>query len=720
MTQAVTARPGIRTRRGILSSVILLLLAAVTFLLTRGSQGLTSTFVLTSQRGGVTIAAPELPLPTALTLWVMGSVILMAAIALLVREFKSVNTILTSMIALAILAFLVWATRDKSLNLTGMLVSSVVRATPIALAALSGIYSERSGVVNIGIEGMMLMGAFVAVIFASLTGSPFLGILAGMAAGMSLGLLHGLLSIKYRVNQIISGTGIIILALGLTSYLHRAFLEKNPALNSPGPAIPALAIPVLWKIPVIGPILFNQSPVIYALFALLILTQVLMYRTRWGLRVRAVGEHPRAADTLGINVFRTRYISVLLSGAFAGLGGAYMSIGSAGRFNEGMSAGKGFLGLAAMIFGNWNPGGAYLGALIFGFFDSWQEKLSILQVGVPPELLGMAARIDAEIDELFFQALGFGFRLPPGGFLRSPFLFCRSLLHFFFLLLVQLRFSVQCRQLLKDIGDGAVVTLEQVLGIGEGLRGGWGKLGDFSDGFLEECLNLPSQQEVVIDNRSQDRGMKKLRAKLAFQIPAPLDNAGLRNLGEFSEVLEFVEQSGNLQEHFLAWHAERQKIESLQDIFNLGSEPAAGASLPLLPNLEQIGHHPVHFLPVAPEMGFLANQEPNEGLDRRFAGFPAFQGPPQHRRLHGQVQQFDPPQVLFGNRFLSVGSAGGLRSRQRLLDEFRNRRNSSQKLFHDFGKNRMQFEKFFRCNHGFTPWGIHPTYRTIRTTTMSD
>jgi simple sugar transport system permease protein len=368
-------------------------LAGFTFLLTSGSQGLTSTFVLTSQRGGVTIPAPDLLLPTAATLWVLGAIVLMAAIALLVREFRSVNTILTSMIALVILAFLVWATRDKTLNLTGMLVSSVVRATPIALAALSGIYSERSGVVNIGIEGMMLLGAFVAVIFASLSGSSFVGILAGMVAGMLLGWLHGVLSIKYRVNQIISGTGIIILSLGLTSYLHRAFLEKNPALNSPGPAIPALAIPVLWKIPVIGPILFNQSPVIYALFGLLIFTHILLYRTRWGLRVRAVGEHPRAADTLGLNVFRIRYISVLLSGAFAGLGGAYMSIGSAGRFNEGMSAGKGFLGLAAMIFGNWNPGGAYLGALIFGFFDSWQEKLSILQVGVPPELLGMAPYI---------------------------------------------------------------------------------------------------------------------------------------------------------------------------------------------------------------------------------------------------------------------------------------------------------------------------------------
>jgi simple sugar transport system permease protein len=129
------------------------------------------------------------------------------------------------------------------------------------------------------------------------------------------------------------------------------------------------------------------------MFALLIITQILMNKTRWGLRVRSVGEHPKAADTLGINVFRIRYISVLLSGAIAGLAGTYMSIGAAGRFNEGMSAGKGFLGLAAMIFGNWNPFGAFTGSLIFGFFDSWQEKLSLLQVGIPVDLLGMAPYI---------------------------------------------------------------------------------------------------------------------------------------------------------------------------------------------------------------------------------------------------------------------------------------------------------------------------------------
>jgi simple sugar transport system permease protein len=236
---------------------------------------------------------------------------------------------------------------------------------------------------------MMLMGAFSSVVFASLTGSMLVGLLVGMLIGVLMAWLHGVLSIRYKVNQIISGTGIIILALGLTSYLQRSILNIFSELNSPGPAIAAVPIPLLWRIPVIGPIFFNQSPVIYLMIVLLFVTHFVMYHTRWGLRVRSVGEHPKAADTLGINVFRIRYMCVLISGAIAGLAGSYMSIGAAGRFNEGMTAGKGFLGLAAMIFGNWNPGGAFLGSLIFGFFDSWQEKLSILQVGIPVDLLGM-------------------------------------------------------------------------------------------------------------------------------------------------------------------------------------------------------------------------------------------------------------------------------------------------------------------------------------------
>jgi general nucleoside transport system permease protein len=380
-------------RRAVFIGVLSIVIAAFIVVLGIKAPGNTSTFVLTSQRAGVTIAAPDLVLPTAATMYVFGAVTGLLGIWQLVRGFKRDSFVIVVSAAIAVIAFLVWATSGASLNLTGMLVSSLIRATPIGLAALSGLYSERSGVVNIGIEGMMLIGAFVAAVFASVTGNQFVGIIAGMAFGMLMGLLHGVLSIKYRVNQIISGTGIIILALGLTSYLQRAFLNANPALNSPGPAIPALPIPLLWRIPVLGPLFFNQSPIIYTMIVLMIFTQVLMYNTKWGLRVRSVGEHPRAADTLGINVFTIRYISVLISGAIAGMAGAYMSIGSAGRFNEGMTAGKGFLGLAAMIFGNWNPGGAFLGSLIFGFFDSWQEKLSLLQIGIPVDLLGMAPYI---------------------------------------------------------------------------------------------------------------------------------------------------------------------------------------------------------------------------------------------------------------------------------------------------------------------------------------
>ena len=382
-----------RARREYMEGVGFLIIAAFILLLSRGTSGQTTTFVLTSQRAGLTISAPDLLIPTDIGLYVLAGLAALIGFWQLARGIERNNLAITVVVGLFILAFLVWATADKSLNMTGMLVSSLVRATPIALAALSGIYSERSGVVNIAIEGMMLLGAFAAVVFASVFDSLLLGVIGGILAGMLLGLLHAVLSIRYMVNQIVSGAGIIILALGLTSYLQRAVLNVFTELNQPGPAIAAVPIPGLWKIPVLGPVFFNLSPLIYLLFALLIFTHFLMNYTRWGLRVRSVGENPKAADTLGINVIRVRYISVLCSGAIAGLAGTYMSIGAAGRFNEGMTAGKGFLGLAAMIFGNWNPGGAFLGSLIFGFFDSWQEKLSLLQVGIPVDLLGMAPYI---------------------------------------------------------------------------------------------------------------------------------------------------------------------------------------------------------------------------------------------------------------------------------------------------------------------------------------
>jgi simple sugar transport system permease protein len=396
MSQAETinnvAQSGIRRRLTV--GIFLLVEAAVLLLLLIGTSGMVSTFVLASKRGGVDIPAPNLVIPTWASILAVVILCGLAGIWQLIKGFKRyTNTVLITLISLGIMLFLIWAARDKSLNLTGMLVSSVISATPIALAALSGIYSERSGVVNIGIEGMILLGAFVSVVVASMTKSLFLGFLAGIIAGLILGALHAVLSIRYRVNQIISGTGIIILALGITNYFYRAFLNPYPALNNSGPILASLPIPLLWRIPVIGPIFFNQSPVIYILFLLIIFTHFFYNYTKWGLRIRSVGENPKAADTLGINVFTLRYISVLISGAIGGFAGAYMGIGQIGFFQESMSAGKGFLGLAAMIFGNWNPGGAFLGSIIFGFFESWQNKLALLQVGIPSEFLAMAPYI---------------------------------------------------------------------------------------------------------------------------------------------------------------------------------------------------------------------------------------------------------------------------------------------------------------------------------------
>jgi len=396
MSQAVSMNSNAQggSRRRFTVGIFLLAEAAALLLLLIGTGGMVSTFVLASKRAGVDIAAPDLVIPTWASILAVAIFVGLAGVWQLIKGFKRyTNAVLITMISLGILLFLIWAARDNSLNLTGMLVSSVISATPIALAALSGIYSERSGVVNIGIEGMILLGAFLSVVVASVTHSLIIGFLTGILAGMLLGALHAVLSIRYRINQIISGTGIIILALGITNYFYRAFLNPNPALNNSGPILASLPIPLLWRIPVIGPILFNQSPVIYIMFLLILFTHFFYNYSKWGLRIRAVGENPKAADTLGINVFRLRYISVLISGGIAGFAGAYMSIGQIGFFQESMSAGKGFLGLAAMIFGNWNPGGAFLGSLIFGFFDSWQNKLSILQVGIPSEFLAMAPYI---------------------------------------------------------------------------------------------------------------------------------------------------------------------------------------------------------------------------------------------------------------------------------------------------------------------------------------
>jgi simple sugar transport system permease protein len=246
-------------------------------------------------------------------------------------------------------------------------------------------------VVNIAIEGMMLTGAMTGTLVGSLT-NMWIGLLAAVAVGGLLGLGHAILSIRYKADQIISGTVINIGAVGITSFISAKFLQKYQELNSPG-IFPAWDIPALSKIPFIGPIFFEHNLFVYALFFFLIVLHVGLFYTRWGLRMRSVGEHPKAADTLGINVFRTRYMAVILGGMMAGFGGGYFTVGSVGRFDEVMTAGRGFIGLAAMIFGNWTPFGSFGAGLLFGFTDSLASKLAILGVGIPSEVLLMVPYI---------------------------------------------------------------------------------------------------------------------------------------------------------------------------------------------------------------------------------------------------------------------------------------------------------------------------------------
>ncbi|MFH2038308.1 MAG: ABC transporter permease [Chloroflexota bacterium] len=302
------------------------------------------------------------------------------------------NRILGILIGLFVFGFLVWGAAGKSLNLEGLLMTTIQRAVPITLGAFAGILCEKSGVVNIAIEGMMLGGALVATIVGSLTHNLYIGLIAGMLTGMSLAWLLAILSIKYKTNQIIAGTVINIFSIGLTSYISARFVQQYEFLNSPG-TFPIWKIPLLSKIPIIGPVFFQNSIFVYAMLILMVVIHIALQKTRWGLRVRAVGEHPKAADTLGINVFKTRYMAVMLGGLIAGLAGAFFTLGSVGRFDKLMTSGKGFIGLAAMLFGNYTPAGSFGAGMLFGFADSLGTRLSILNVPIPADFLLMAPYI---------------------------------------------------------------------------------------------------------------------------------------------------------------------------------------------------------------------------------------------------------------------------------------------------------------------------------------
>jgi simple sugar transport system permease protein len=248
---------------------------------------------------------------------------------------------------------------------------------------------------------MLLGGAFTGAVVGSVAGSV-IGLAAAILSGGILGLLLAVLVVTYRVDQIIAGVAINLLVLGLTSYVTTQVLTKLTWLNN-APVFEAVNIPLLSDLPIVGPVLFQQNIFVYGGFILVAIATYYLFHTRAGLRARAVGEHPEAADTLGIDVYKTRYWNVLLGGLVAGFGGAFFTLGSVGRFDENISGGRGFIGLAAMIFGRWHPVGALMAALVFGFADSLQQKLAILQTSIPSEFLAMAPYLDKFLTEKFNQ-----------------------------------------------------------------------------------------------------------------------------------------------------------------------------------------------------------------------------------------------------------------------------------------------------------------------------
>ena len=269
-------------------------------------------------------------------------------------------------------------------NATEAVLASTIRhSTPLILGALCGLIGERSGIINIGIEGQMLMAAFLSFLASSFTGSILIGVIVGLLTGALLGLLLAFMSVTLKVDQIIGGTVINILAIGLTGYFYQAGLTTGGKLQP-------IKVPFLSEIPIIGEVLFDNPPITYATIVLVFVVHYMLFHTKWGLRTRAIGEHPRAADTVGVNVFRLRYINTMVAGAIGGLAGAFLTLEAVGSFERAMTNGRGFVALAVMLFGKYTPFGAWGAALLFGLATAMQTQLQFAgTIDIPHQFIGM-------------------------------------------------------------------------------------------------------------------------------------------------------------------------------------------------------------------------------------------------------------------------------------------------------------------------------------------
>ena len=381
--------PERRRRRGIFTMGGLALFSLLVFaILPRDGQPVTYGFIL----GNEWVLAKE---------WIVNSktgalgfaITGLLAVVLAALQYRAKKTIRLASALFAIsflMSFLTWAGAGKFIPFTGLLQGGLLLSVPLIFGAMAGVLSERSGVINIAIEGQLLAGAFASGVIGSLLQSNIAGLLVAPIAGALISLLLAVLAVRFGIDQVVLGFVLNVLVIGLTNFLYKRLLIPYQSTWNNGGTFSVIEIPILSKIPVIGPIFFAQSIIVYLMYLTVILIHIALFKSKWGLRTRAVGEHPTAAESVGIDVNKIRFRNVIIAGAVAGLGGAFFTLGAVGLFSKEMTAGKGFIALAALIFGRWSPLGAVAAALIFGFADNLQGLLTIIGTPIPSEFMLMA------------------------------------------------------------------------------------------------------------------------------------------------------------------------------------------------------------------------------------------------------------------------------------------------------------------------------------------
>ena len=384
--------PERRRRRGIITMGVLGAFALGTFgALSQSDQNVTFGFIL----GNEWVLAREWVL-NAKTGAIAFAFFSLLAVVLATVQYRAGKTVRIASALFAtgfLMSFLCWAAAGKFIPFTGLLQGALLLSVPLIFGAMAGVLSERSGVINIAIEGQLLAGAFMSGIIASLTQNTWAGLLIAPFAGMSIAWLLAVFAIKYGIDQVVLGFVLNVLVIGLTNFMYKQLLIPYQDTWNNGGTFAPIEIPLLSKIPLLGPIFFAQSIIVYMMYVVVAVIHIALFKSKWGLRTRSVGEHPTAAESVGINVNKVRFRNVLIAGAVAGLGGAFFTLGAVGAFSKEMTAGKGFIALAALIFGRWSPMGAVAAALIFGFADNLQGILTIIGTPIPSEFMLMAPYI---------------------------------------------------------------------------------------------------------------------------------------------------------------------------------------------------------------------------------------------------------------------------------------------------------------------------------------